>query len=90
MSKIAIHFYDNVDCTGDPKIVNTKLTLDGKLPVASLEKEFGVNTLKEIDDGKAFLIGADGHGVSLLSFAGKTTIKVTGESKGKSSILILL
>jgi hypothetical protein len=85
MSKIAIHFYDNVDCTGDPKIVNTKLTLDGKLPVASLKEEFDVKTLKEIDDGKAFLIGADEHGDSRLSFAGKTTIKVTGELKATNS-----
>ena len=44
-----------------------------------------MNTLKEIDDGEAFLIGADEHGVSLLSFAGKTTIKVTGELIGMES-----
>ena len=83
MSKIAIHFYETVECAGDPKIVNTKLTLDGKLPVASLKEKFGVTALEEIDDGEAFLIGADEHGVSRNSFAGMTMIKVTGEPKGK-------
>jgi hypothetical protein len=59
------------------------LTLDGKLPVRDLKDEFGVNTLEEIRDGKAFLIGADEHGFSANSFTGKTTIIVTGEPKGK-------
>jgi hypothetical protein len=83
MSKIDIHFYETVECIGDPKIVKTRLTQDGKLPVASLKEKFGVATLEEIDDGDALLIGADEHGVSLLSFTGNTTIKVTGESKCK-------
>jgi hypothetical protein len=85
MSKIAIHFYDNVDCTGDPKIVNTKLTLDGKLPVGFLMIKLDVKTVEEIEDRVAYGIGADEHGVSLLSFAGKTTIKVTGELKATNS-----
>ena len=50
-----------------------------------MEKEFEVKTLKEIRGGKAFLIGADEHGDSRNSFAGMTTIKVTGELKGKRS-----
>ena len=50
-----------------------------------MEKEFEVKTLKEIRGGKAFLIGADEHGDSRNSFAGMTTIKVTGEFKGKRS-----
>ncbi len=83
MSKIDLHFYGTVECTGHPKIVKTRLTPDGKLPVASLKEAFGVNTLKEIEDGEAFLIGADEHGHSDHPFTGKTTIKVTGELKGK-------
>ena len=48
MSKIAIHFYETVECAGDPKIVNTKLTIDGKLPVGFLKDEFDIKTVKEI------------------------------------------
>jgi hypothetical protein len=85
MSKIAIHFYDTVECTGEPKIVRAFLTPDGKLPVASLKEKFGVTTLEEIDDGEAFLIGADEHGVSHNPFSGKTAIKVTGDLKGNQN-----
>ena len=84
MANIAIHFYQNVSCTGHPKIVKTRLTQDGKLPVVSLKEELDVKTLKEIDDGDAYLIGADEHGLSHASFTGKTVIQVTGEPKGTS------
>ena len=84
MADIAIQFYQNVSCTGDMKEVYTTLTADGKLPVATLTKKFGVETLEEIRGGKAYLIGADEHGVSHNSFTGKTVIKVTGEPKGMS------
>ena len=84
MAAISVYFYQNVLCTGDPKVVKTRLTQDGKLPVASLKEELGVRTLKEIENGKAYIIGADEHGVSLNSFTGKTVIKVTGEPKGMS------
>lgn len=70
MSKIAVQFYETVECAGDPKIVNTKLTPDGKLPVRGLKDEFDLKTLEVIDDGKAFLIGADEHGVSRNPFTG--------------------
>ncbi|KAI3658494.1 hypothetical protein MP638_001920 [Amoeboaphelidium occidentale] len=62
--------------------VKTLKEIEGKLPVRDLKDELDVKTLKEIEDGEAFLIGADEHGDSLLSFAGKTAIKVTGEPKG--------
>ena len=83
MADINVKFYQTKDSTVVAKETDTTLTPEGKLPVASLEKKFGVTTLEEIRDGKAFLIGADEHGDSRISFAGKTTIKVTGEPKGK-------
>ena len=85
MADINVQFYQTKDSTAALKETDTTLTPDGKLPVASLEKEFEVKTLKEIRGGKAFLIGADEHGDSRNSFAGMTTIKVTGELKGKRS-----
>jgi hypothetical protein len=87
MADINVKFYQTKDSTVVVKETDTTLTPEGKLPVASLEKEFGVNTLKEIRNGKAFLIGADEHGDSRNSFTGKTEIKVTGESKGKQVLL---
>jgi len=87
MADINVKFYLTKDSTALFKETDTTLTPEGKLPVASLKEEFGVKTLKEIRNGKAFLIGADEHGDSRNPFTGKTTIKVTGESKGKQVIL---
>jgi hypothetical protein len=89
MADINVKFYQTKDSTVVFKETDTRLTAEGKLPVASLEKEFGVNTLKEIDNGKAFLIGADEHGHSDHPFTGKTMIKVTGERKGKPFFMLL-
>ena len=87
MADINVQFYQTKDSTAPSKETDTTLTPEGKLPVASLKEKFGVTTLEEIRGGKAFLIGADEHGVSLLSFTGKTTIKVTGEPNGKHCYL---
>jgi hypothetical protein len=84
MADINVKFYQTKDSTAVVKETDTTLTPEGKLPVASLKKEFGLTTLEEIDDGEAFLIGADEHGDSCNPFAGKTTIKVTGESKSQT------
>ena len=84
MADINVKFYQTKDSTVEVNETDTTLTLEGKLPVASLEKKFGVTTLEEIRDGKAFLIGADEHGASCNPFTAKTTIKVTGEPKGTS------
>jgi hypothetical protein len=89
MADINVKFYLTKDSTVVFKETDTTLTAEGKLPVASLEKKFGVNTLEEIRNGKAFLIGADEHGDSRNSFTGKAMIKVTGERKGKQNLMII-
>jgi hypothetical protein len=89
MADINVKFYQTKDSTAVFKETDTTLTLDGKLPVRDLKKEFGVNTLEEIDDGEAFLIGTDKHGLSANSFTGKTAIKVTGDRKGKQNFMIM-
>ena len=85
MADINVKFYQTKDSTVVAKETDTTLTPEGKLPVASLEKKFGVTTLEEIRDGEAFLIGADEHGHSDHPFTGKTMIKVTGELIGMES-----
>jgi hypothetical protein len=90
MADINVKFYQTKDFTVVVKETDTTLTPEGKLPVRDLKDEFGVNTLKEIRDGKAFLIGADKHGDSANSFAGKTSINVTGESKGKQRYSVII
>jgi hypothetical protein len=87
MADINVKFYLTKDSTAFCKEADTTLTHEGKLPVRDLKDKFGVTTLEEIRDGKAFLIGADEHGDSRLSFTGKTTINVTGEPKGKQVTL---
>jgi hypothetical protein len=88
MADINVKFYQTKDSTAVFKETDTTLTPEGKLPVRDLKDEFGVNTLKEIRGGKAFLIGADEHGFSAQPFTGKTMIKVTGETKGKKHLML--
>ena len=58
LTRQLVKFYQTKDSPVPAKETDTTLTPEGKLPVASLKEEFGVKTLKEIRDGKAFLISA--------------------------------
>ena len=87
MTIINIKYFQTIPtdvATASPfKTCKTYLSAEGKLPVASLENQFGVTTLEEIVDGQAVLICYDEHGLSYNTFTDKVVINLTGAPRGK-------
>ena len=85
MATIAVQYFALGDFHTVAGSTVVLLTPDNKLPVTALEKEFNLRTVKVIEnDGVAVLIGFDEHGVSHNPFTPNSTVKITGESKGKA------